>query len=440
MKKLLSIILLSAVIFTATACSYTEPPECEPGNMHSYSSTSFSIMKGKEGYYHRGNYQVSGYHYVSGVPLYFDNETGKSTVLCSKPQCLHDGNEFCAASAKEDSAIINLSAFSLYDGYIYNLYNLRRLDEEGHLDSIYEIKLKRYDLQGNECSDLGAIVKLAVEEGKSMANVNQHLYHRGKLFYTMSWYDEGELFMFGLKSRENKKIEIPPNAEGGRNNGPSDLTADGDYLYYDIRYTKYRKNSMMTENDVVYDDTVLRRYNIKTGETEVVSGMPDIYASFTVNDGIVYYTTIDGVNNTFSLYSYDIAEDKNTTLAENLQQDYLNRYHFNGGVQITTDREYLYISTGCSNSNDQDSPDYENDFYIYSLDGEQLLHGLKALPADIPEWQYDMNVLDGEIYLDFDDRSRTNNDTSDMISGVYMMKTEDLINGSTEWKKLYKEG
>lgn len=440
LKRIISAILICTMAVSVTACTYVEPPECEPGNMHSSFSTSFSIMKGEDGYYHRGNYQASEYHYVSGIPFYYDNKTGKSTVLCSKPQCLHDGNEFCAASAQENSAIINLSAFSLYDGYIYNLYNLRRLDEEGHLDSFYEIKLKRYDLRGNECSDLGVIASFAVESGKYIANVHQHLYHCGKLYYTMSYYDEGELFVFDLKSRENKKIEIPPNAEGGRNNGLRGLTADGDYLYYAIRYTKYRKNSMMTENDVVYDDTVLRRYNIKTGETEVISAMPDIYDSFTVNDDIVYYTVIDGANNTFSLYSYDISEDKITALAENLQQNYLNRYHFSRGVQITTDRKYLYISTGCSTSNNQDSSDYENDFYVYSLDGEQLLHGLDNLPADIPDWQYDMNVLDGEIYLDFDDMSRTGNDANDMISGVYMIKTEELINGSGNWKRLYKEG
>ncbi|MBQ8931856.1 MAG: hypothetical protein IJ045_05435 [Ruminiclostridium sp.] len=416
-------------------------PQCEPGNMvYSLTNTS-AIMKGKDGYYYKSNHKIDEMHYSSGIPFYYDNATGKSIVLCSKPQCLHDGNEFCAASAKEDKTISFRSVFSLYNNYIYKLYDQRRIGEDGHLESLYEIKLKRYDLMGNECSDLGSVVKLAEDADEHIASINTHLYHYGKLFYNMTDSEEGELFMFDLETRENKRIFIPPNEEGGRNNGVRGLTADKDYLYYAIRYTKYREGSFMTENDIVYDKTVLRLFNIKTGETQVVSGMPDVYGSFTINDGIVYYTTVDRANNTFSLYSYDIEKDKTTALAEKLQQNNLSIDSLgSSNARVITDRKYLYISTGYHMSRDKESPDYENDFYVYSFDGKQLLHGLDKLPADIPDWSYEYKVLDGEFYMEFQDESRITSDTSDMISGVYMMKTEDLINGSGNWKRLYKEG
>ncbi|MBQ8931857.1 MAG: hypothetical protein IJ045_05440, partial [Ruminiclostridium sp.] len=64
------------------------------------------------------------------------------------------------------------------------------------------------------------------------------------------------------------------------------------------------------------------------------------------------------------------------------------------------------------------------------------LHGLKGLPTDIPEWSFIFRALDGHIYLDFD--SYTPKGETDNLSGVYTIKTEDLINGSSDWTRLYK--
>ena len=430
MKKALSVILTAAMILSLSACTHNELPECEPGNrsdaMLHYMS---SIMKGTDGYY-----------YKNKVLFYHDNQTGNDAILCSKPQCLHDGDEFCIATSGNEPFTWNVGeAYSMYNNYIYKLYTWLRVDNEDRTIKSQEIRLRKYDLQGNECSELGVIAEMMIDEKEITAQVTNHIYHKGKLFCAISGFDDGELFEVNLENGNKKQIVIPENEEGGIKETPSGLVADGDYLYYAVRYKKYRKNSLMTENDVIYDKTILRRYNIMTGETEDISALPDIYSSFTVNDGNIYYTTVDRVNNAFCFYSYDIAEDKTVAIAEYIQQNFLDKKHLNGSVKVTTDRKYLYISTGSQSSYDKESSEFEHDFYIYSFDGEQLLHGLDSLPADIPKWSYQYKVLDGEFYMEFRDSSKSNNDKNDKISGVYMIKTEDLINGCTDWTKLYKE-
>lgn len=438
MKKALSIILTAAIILSLTACTYVEPPENDPGNTNTmYHGFMDSIMKGDNGYYYIGSYEKNGTVVAREVPLFYDMKTGSSVILCGKPECMHDGNEFCVATARERWTVCFKECYSLYNGYIYRIYDCMLTSKEGYTGK-NEIRVKRFDLRGNECSNLGCIMECITEGDEQMAEVSNLIFHRGRLYFAMSNCDEGDLFWFDLETGEKKQIVIPKNEEGGRMSNPSGLVAEGDYFYYAIRYTKYWPNSHKTENDVIYDKTVLRRYNILTEETETISALPDIYSSFTVNDGIVYYTTVDRVENTFSLYSYNISEDKTTTIADKLQQNFMDKKHLNGSARVITDRKYLYISTGYHSNGDKDSPEYENDFYIYSLDGEQLLHGLDNLPADIPKWSYQYKVLDGEIYMDFNGSSKQNDDTSDTISGVYMIKTEDLINGSSDWTRLYK--
>jgi hypothetical protein len=248
---------------------------------------------------------------------------------------------------------------------------------------------------------------------------------------------------------------IPPNEDGvKKNTGIGKLTADGDWLYYAIRYVRY--NGRQIEVNLTYDKTVLHRFNIKTGETEIISEMPDVYSSFTVNNGIIYYTTVNRADSTFSLYAYDTKTKQTETFIENCQRENLDGKHLgDSSVHLYTDRKYLYMSFLGYNSNFSEN---KGDFYIYSLDGKELLHGLKGLP-DVEQWKFSFSALNGEIYVDFtnftpvkeESNSNTNEDVTtdkeeaaleedDLISGVYMIKTEDLVNGNTEWKKLYNPG
>ena len=87
-------------------------PQCEPANIGAYHVGS--VMKGDSGYYYNDGWQIK-YGVFSGGIVYFDNATGKTIPLCSKPQCLHDGNAFCPSTSFDSSFNI------LYNGYIYRL-------------------------------------------------------------------------------------------------------------------------------------------------------------------------------------------------------------------------------------------------------------------------------------------------------------------------------
>jgi len=416
-------------------------PQCEPANMRIVlGNRTQSIMKGNEGYYYSTVYEsMNGWRTLNALH-YYDNKTEKSLILCSKPQCTHDGNEFCTATATDKMSVSFDSAYYCYGNFIYKVFSTRPTAD----NSTQEFKLYRYDLMGNERSEIATLATPVVTtEDMPHTYITQSVFHYGKMFYVIHG-DVGmkaDIYMLDLESGESKRIMTPTTEDGAKriSDAFGFITADGDWLYYPIRYGKYNSNGQQTDANMSYDKTFLYRFNIKTGETETVSAMPDIYSSYTVNDGIVYYTVVDRKNNTFSLYSYDITADKTATLAENIQQNYLDGKYIvsNNPVTVYTDRQYLYISTcGDTQHYREDLTDRERDFYIYSFDGKQLLHGLKGLPTDREEWSFVFHALNGEIYLNFNACPKEGEE--DVLSGVYMIKTEDLINGGTEWKKLYK--
>ena len=416
-------------------------PQCEPANMLiTLANNDDSIMKGKEGYYYSTRYESANGWRTLDALHYYDNKMQKSLILCSKPQCTHDGNEFCTATATDKVSVSFDSAYYYYDDIIYKVFSTRPTAD----NATQEFKLYRYDLMGNERSEIATLATPVVTtEDMPHTYITQSIFHYGKMFYVIHG-DVGmkaDIYMLDLESGESKRIMTPTTEDGAKriSDAFGFITADGDWLYYPIRYGKYNSNGQQTDANMSYDKTFLYRFNIKTGETETVSAMPDIYSSYAVNDGIVYYTVVDRKNNTFSLYSYDIAADKTATLAENIQQSYLDGKYIvsNNPVTVYTDRQYLYISTcGDTQHYREDLTDRERDFYIYSFDGKQLLHGLEGLPTDREEWSFLFRALNGEIYLKFNAYPKDGEE--DSLSGVYMIKTEDLINGGTEWTKLYK--
>ena len=57
-----------------------------------------------------------GYYYCTrnNELRYIDFETGNEMYLCNKPECRHDGNEFCVATNKR----YTIERFCLYNGKI----------------------------------------------------------------------------------------------------------------------------------------------------------------------------------------------------------------------------------------------------------------------------------------------------------------------------------
>ncbi len=474
MKKVLSIILTAAILLT-TACSDNNTssvnsqnstisnssggvtdnttssmvventpnkvddtlPQCEPANIGNEAGTHVynRIMKGTDGYYysqHPWEYRENAteemkVYYYDEMPLYYyDTETGKSIILCSKPQCLHDGNEFCAATSSKGLLLYNC----LYNGYIYKI-NLEDTEVEGH--SV--LRLSRADLQGNELSTIGNIMSFA---GKS-PDIHGVIFHYGKMFISATIYNDTKkgtkhIYVTDLESGEVKEINVP---DAQKYETYAYMTADGDYLYYateDISYNKINNYMIDTLK------TVTHRYNIKTGETEILSAMPEVYSSFTVNNGIVYYTVVDGKNDTFCLYSYDTVKDEKKTFVEDKHPKYTSGKYLSGqnSLSVFTDRKYLYIITsGRANRYNEEVGIY-SEFYIYDFDGKMLYEGVPGIDPDKEWWEYVFSAIDGNIYIYYNISDNSDALYFDEITGLYTIKTEDLINGKTDWTRLYK--
>ena len=410
-------------------------PQCDPANLE-----YFVIMKGKEGYYYQASIKKEENEYFSGLG-YFDNATGKTIPLCAKPQCVHEGSDFCTATG----GMTHFDKDIFYNGYIYRLGAKYNGNE-------YIAKLLRADMRGSELSTVSDIYSGVLDEGGFHPHINDCVVaHYGKLFFSNSTYEGKkqvhQLFMVDLESGESKRIYLPEpenNAIRLYSHYLNFMTADGDWLYYNSREVIFDKPGAYDERNMLQDRTVLYRFNIRTGETETISAMPDIYSSFTVNNGIIYYTVADRSDNVFSLYSYDIANDKTTTIIDKRQQEYVDGKYVSSGYKVTvlTDRKYLYVCTmGASGMYRVDRKADDTDFYIYDLQGNELMDGLPGLETLLDkekEWTYEFYALDGEIYFGYHDSAYwPSHRDEDKFSGMYTIKTEDLINGSRDWTKLY---
>ncbi len=462
MKKVLSIILAVATAISITACSGDNTssaggnvsgnnstventgnkvddtlPQCEPANIGNEASMLAynRVMKGADGYYysqHPWEYRENSsgemkVYYFNELPLYYyDTKTQKSIILCSKPQCQHDGNEFCAATSAKGELLYNC----LYNGCIYKI---NREDAEVEGNSV--LRLTRADLQGNELSTIGDIMTVA---GK-FPDINSAVIHYGKLFMSVTAYNIKEngtrhLYVTDLESGETKEINVH---DAKKYETYAYMTADGDYLYYateDITYNKINK--------YIIDDlkTVMHRYNIKTGETEIISAIPEVYSSFTVNNGIIYYTVVDRKNNTFCLYAYDTAKAETKAIVENKQVKYTSGKYLSdqSTISVYTDRKYLYIITAGGSSGYNEEVGVYSEFFIYDFDGKTLYEGVPGVDPDKKCWDYEFSAIDGNVYFYYNVSDDSEDLYFDEVTGLYTIKTEDLINGSCEWTRLYK--
>ena len=76
------------------------------------------IMKTESGFY----YSQSIYNNLS--LHYYDSAHGNNMYLCNKPECRHDGNEFCAATSDK----FNVMETVLYGGSLY--INVFEVDDD----------------------------------------------------------------------------------------------------------------------------------------------------------------------------------------------------------------------------------------------------------------------------------------------------------------------
>lgn len=184
--------------------------------------------------------------------FYMDEETGQTVPVCAKPNCLHDGNEYCTAT----TFTYALSYLTYYDGYLYAVttkylsepdehYNHNFLQACDSIDNCKQV-LIRISPDGTEITELAEFgtglgsMKCIVHRGYVWCIVQRQ--ERGErvenpITHDMQTFESGGWQLWGYELATGKSAilfdAMSDPTVNHVNKAPSDLTASGDYLYFE---------------------------------------------------------------------------------------------------------------------------------------------------------------------------------------------------------------
>ena len=112
---------------------------------------------------------------------YFDAESGETVFVCAKPNCLHDGNEFCTATTKNYLALCEPVWL---DGYVYMVAaSYTELNKNPDNCTKYPTVLLRYSPDGTEVTEL---TQIHFSENPYSAYADM-IAHRGQLWINFAY-------------------------------------------------------------------------------------------------------------------------------------------------------------------------------------------------------------------------------------------------------------
>ena len=288
--------------------------DLKPGN-----DTVFATEKG----YYYYSYTQNGFRYT-------DRATGKDLYLCNKPECRHDGNEFCVATNDK----YNIERVGMYSGQIF-------ATAIEVTDTQYRYHLLSIALDGsvlNEYVTYLTFEKMGVIPAKHIDG-SQLCIHRNVAMIPL-WLvgDDGtettQFFGTAIVNLETKEVtyldEEPFSVE---NEKITDITAHGDYFYYCRKEGK---------------KMVLHRYNIKDGTDETHKLLVGFKGNYVVqDDNTIVYTKTD--DKTLCVYHRETEENEEKVILERYQT-----VHYQDGSSeeksvaykasnLKTDGEYIYV-------------------------------------------------------------------------------------------------
>ncbi len=417
MKRIIAILLASAMLFILCACKQQVPMEdFVPSN---FTDAIMPIMETESGYYYalRGGY----------ILKYYDKQSGNTIFCCNKPECAHDGNPYCAATSNEYS----MHFAAEYGNAIY-ISAVKYVGEEQDA----EFKLLRVEPDGTSLSEVCTYLTLK-NAGVAHSTLNNGLLlHRGKAFVYYNYVYRDENGNFGDDMTTG--IMIIDLATGNYHELPTDMydaenvflgqrctRADGDWFYYIIQYLGSKN-----------DECEMYRYNTETEVTEKVD-VPITFSSYTVHDGFVYYTVADREKKEVTIYKH--SPDTGETVefsdkpmpAERIMESSIVG-HQNNQPEITTDGKYFYYSDfgfDSSLSNKPDSPyNVVPKCTILDADGNQIASfDFPTDPTADPEHNFysiAVNIVNDTVYAQYHEK-------------VICCPLENILAGNVEWQELY---
>ena len=230
-----------------------------------------SIMETDTGYYYNNGYNPQG-HNTLGLH-YVDKTSGKDIFLCSKPECKHDGNEFCVAT----NAKYQPFGIQLYGGYIY----VAAISDG---DTTHDFKLLRISLDGSSLSEVTTFYSMNQVSSNPPQNYisqDRMLIHRGKVF--LQFTVGGEKNFEDTITHANAIYDMETGLTSFLNEEPLSrdnatwrkLTPVGDCVYYLI--DEPHKH-------------ILHCYHLSDGSDETLQLLTNFTGDFVVtNNGNIFY-------------------------------------------------------------------------------------------------------------------------------------------------------
>ncbi len=247
------------------------------------------ILKSDTGYYYMGEFPIIPAYNMH----YFDNASKQNIYLCSRPECLHLGDEFCTATMSAD---VYWKGVNLYDDKLYVAY-LEWQEEDGVL--VDSLRLASAELDGSAFTNL-ATMREVRGDSLSISATHSLFIHRGMAFCAYGVETDGQMYYeTAVYNLVDHTLSTLPSVAFELNAGNGNVTnygrqrdrfqAEGQYVYYNEYQPKGNRSK-----------TVLCRYNIETGEIETAELTANYSGTYRLKDE----NTLVYVDNFCNLYAY----------------------------------------------------------------------------------------------------------------------------------------
>lgn len=371
-----------------------------------------------------------GHYYYSETHQgfrYYDIATGTDMYLCNKPECRHDGSDFCVATNKK----YRWERFGMYNGRLY----AAGVEET---ESQYLYKLLTIAPDGSEMSEV--LTYLTVAKMGQQPEDNQWkagLYmHRNKAMIPIEvqsedGLEESKSYGTAIVDLDTKEVTYLDETPLSKENIPvKNISAFGDYFYY------YRREGKKN---------VLHRYNINDGSDESYKLLVGFVGEYVVlDDNTIVY--LRGGKTTLCVNYHDTGENVEKVT---LKKDVNGEERLEQVCCLLTDGTYLYVT---------------HMFGWYHLEGEltKTFQEMRVFDYDLNElvkvdmvqedvladgewvdWSYvteRMRLMGEEIYCELHPYIGSALAPWRHAGGVYVFKCNrsDLLQGKVDFEFVYK--
>ncbi len=438
MRKGLFTVLTMVCLVAFAGCTKDKPgeqnPEGTPAAENALVSEDYRQGNASgliDGYFMRTE---KGYYYYSKSRKgfrYYDIATGKDMFLCNKPECRHDGNDFCVAT-NDNYTVLNACLYS-------NRMYVYAMDET---NTQYRLKVLSLTLDGSELSEAGTVLTLEKTGQELVFEGENFCIHRNKVMVALNIkgkdeQKDSELYGAAILDLNTKNVTYMDEMPVAKDNlETKEIHAYGDYFYYYRRVAK--KN-------------VLHRYNIVNGTDETHKFQPGFSGRYAIlGDNTIAYqkTNLSAI----CFYYYDTGETVECTdfIHDTFDVDK------NGEIQpdeiecipehMTGDGEYAYAVDACIIRGDgvdggEEIQWRESMVIAYGKDGKKIaaVNIAPGIDEVVPEgvelfyWVYYRGVrfLGEEIYVEIPEEENRDR------RHVFKCKRSDFLAGEPKFEYVF---